>query len=83
MSDEVIKKPECFGLSYVNSEPCNACDLKKECSGIYLDRTRLQNLKMYVIGTCSNCRSYLAGTRMCHTDCKKVKPNDKACKRFW
>jgi hypothetical protein len=75
-----IKQPSCFGLSWVGGQPCNACDLNKDCSEAYLGRMQF---KMYVVGTCSNCRSYLAGTRICHMKSEKVKPSDKACKEFW
>jgi hypothetical protein len=40
-------------------------------------------LRVVVLKTCSNCHSYLAGTRICHMHLKKVKPSDKGCEKFW
>ena len=43
----------------------------------------MSDIKILVIKTCGNCRSYLAGTRICHMELKKVKPKDKGCDKFW
>lgn len=39
---------ECFGLSYTNGQPCNACDDKEECSERCLARQLItKNLPAY------------------------------------
>jgi hypothetical protein len=42
-----------------------------------------KTFQLSILKTCSNCHSYLAGTRICHMYSKKVKPSDKGCEKFW
>jgi hypothetical protein len=53
----------------------------KQNKDIVTDTSKL--IHVAVLKTCSNCHSYLAGTRICHMHLKKVKPSDKGCEKFW
>ena len=42
-----------------------------------------QIVNVFVVKKCANCHSYMGGTRYCTLYCKKVKPRDSGCEKFW